>query len=78
MRVMAAKRKVKPFMKCRVAGYMELKTPLPTRKHKLSTQATEANRAPRRKVQTHNYITIQQYYTDCVKHCFKPLDMTSD
>ncbi|KAF3847787.1 hypothetical protein F7725_020815 [Dissostichus mawsoni] len=45
-RMMAAKRKGKPFMKCSVAGYRELKRPLPTRKHKLSTQATEANRAP--------------------------------
>lgn len=44
--MMAAKRKGKPFMKCSVAGYRELKRPLPTRKHKLSTQATEANRAP--------------------------------
>lgn len=33
-------------MKCRVAGKRELKTPLATREHKLSTQATVAKRAP--------------------------------
>lgn len=45
----AANRKGKPFMKCRVAGYRELKRTLPTRKHKLSTQATAANKAPTKK-----------------------------
>lgn len=44
--MMAAKRKGKPFMKCKVAGKRELKTLLPTRKHKLSTQAIEANSTP--------------------------------
>lgn len=54
----AANRKGKPFMKCRVAGYRELKRTLPTRKHKLSTQATAANRAPmRKKNYTYNYTT---------------------
>lgn len=46
-RTMAANRKEKPFMKCSVAGYRELKRPLATREHKLSTQATVANKAPK-------------------------------
>lgn len=42
----APNRKGKPLMKCRVAGYRALKTEMPTRKHKLSTHATAANKAP--------------------------------
>lgn len=42
----APTRKGSPFMMCRVAGYRELKKPVDTSEHRLSTQATEANRAP--------------------------------
>lgn len=45
-RMTAPKRKGNPLIKCRVAGYMELKTPLDTSEHRPSTHATEANRAP--------------------------------
>lgn len=48
-RMTAPKIKGNPFMKCRVAGYRELKTPLDTNEHRPSTHATEANRAPRMK-----------------------------
>lgn len=46
-RMKAPKRKGNPFMKYRVAGYRELKTPLDTNEHRPSTHATEANRAPK-------------------------------
>lgn len=45
-RMTAPKIKGNPFMKCRVAGYKEKKTPLDTSEHRPSTHATEANRAP--------------------------------
>lgn len=45
----APKRKGKPFMKDRQAGKRELKTPVATREHSPSTQATAAKRAPGRR-----------------------------
>lgn len=45
---MAPKRKGNPLMKCRLAGYSELNTPVATREQSPSTQATEAKRAPGR------------------------------
>lgn len=45
-RIKAPKMKGKPFIMCKVAGYMELKTPLDTSEHRPSTQATDANRVP--------------------------------
>lgn len=40
------KRNGKPFMKCRLAGKRELKTPVATSEHRPSVQATAAKRAP--------------------------------